>query len=104
MNEIFCHGRYHVQTIAVEMRMSHWINAPIVVRISDGAVMLDLSDDVWDLCQVNEAGDTLVLVMRKYSGRTNKIELGIFPELNRYSLQGEVKTQEELLLALQAYP
>jgi hypothetical protein len=46
--------------------MSHWINAPVVERVSDGAALLDLSEDVWDLCDVGEEGDSLVLVIRKY--------------------------------------
>ena len=100
----YCSGRYRVRTILTEMRMSHWINAPVVERVSDGITLLDLSEDVWDLCDVGEEGDTLVLVLRKYPGRTNGVEVRILPELDRYELGGSVRTGTELMLALRALP
>ena len=100
----YCSGRYRVRTIPAEMRMSHWIDAPVVERVSDGAVLLDLSEDVWDLCDVGEDGDTLVLVIRKYPGRTNGVEVRILPEPDRYEIGGKVRTQEELMSALRALP
>jgi hypothetical protein len=102
--QIYCNGRYRVRTIPVEMRMSHWINAPLVERASDGAVLLDLSEDVWDLAEVREDDDTLVLVMRKYPGRTNDIEVRLLPKPGQYELEGTVRTREELLSALRALP
>jgi hypothetical protein len=100
----YCGGQYRVRTVAAEMRMSHWINAPVVERVADGAMLLDLSEDVWDLCDVGEDGDTLVLVMRKYPGYTNGIEVRILPELDRYEIGGSVRTREELMSALRALP
>lgn len=106
MNEpqTYCSGRYRVRTVPAEMGMSHWINAPVVERVADGAILLDLSEDVWDLGDVSEEGDTLVLVMRKYPGRTNGIEVRILPEPDRYTIGGGVRTWEELMTALRALP
>lgn len=84
--------------------MSHWIAAPVVERVADGAALLDLSEDVWDLCEVGEAGDTLVLVMRKYPGNTSGVEVRILPEPDRFELTGRVITRAELLAALRAMP
>jgi hypothetical protein len=84
--------------------MSHWINAPVVERVGDGATLLDLSEDVWDLCDVGEDGDTLVLVLRKYPGRTNGVEVRILPEPDHYQIGGSVSTREGLMLALRALP
>jgi hypothetical protein len=100
----YCSGRYRVRTVPTEMRMSHWLNAPVVERVSDGAVLLDLSEDVWDLCDVREEGDTLVLVIRKYPGHTNGIEVRILPEPDRYQIGGKVRTREALMAALRALP
>jgi hypothetical protein len=86
------------------MRMSHWIDAPVVKRVDDGATLLDLSEDVWDLCDVKEDGDILVLVIRKYPGHTNGVEVRILPEPERYELGGRNKTREELMSALRALP
>ena len=93
-----------MRTVPAEMRMSHWINAPVVEHVSDGAVLLDLSEDVWDLCDVGEEGDTLVLVIRKYPGHTNGVEVRILPEPDRYQIGGKVRTWEELMSALRALP
>ena len=100
----YCNGRYRVRTILTEMRMSHWINAPVVEHASDGATLLDLSEDLWDLCEIGEDGDTLVLVIRKYPGRTNGVEVRILPEPGRYQLGGKVRTREELMSALRGLP
>jgi hypothetical protein len=93
-----------VRTVPTEMRMSHWINAPVVERVSDGVALLDLSEEVWDLSDVGEEGDTLVLVIRKYPGRTNGVEVRILSEPDRYEMEGKVRTREELLSALGALP
>ena len=100
----YCGGRYRVRTVPIEMRMSHWLNAPVVERAGDGVVLLDLSEEVWDLSDVAEEGDSLVLVLRKYPGRTNGVEVRILPEPDRYELEGRVRTREELLAALRALP
>lgn len=84
--------------------MSHWVAAPVVERVSDGAALLDLSEDVWDLSDVAEDGDTLVLVLRKYPGRTNGVEVRILPEPEQYEMGGKVRTREQLMAALRALP
>ena len=93
-----------MRTVPAEMRMSHWLNAPVVEHVSDGTARLDLSEDVWDLCDVGEEGDTLVLVIRKYPGHTNGVEVRILPEPDRYQLGGKARTLEELMSALRALP
>jgi hypothetical protein len=102
--QTYCSGRYRVRTVPAEMKMSHWINAPVVERVADGATLLDLSEDVWDLGDVGEEGDTLVLVMRKYPGRTSGVEVRILPEPDRYEIGGSVRTREGLMSALRALP
>src|SRR4029450_631216 len=102
--QTYCSGRYRVRTVPAEMKMSHWINAPIVERVGDGATLLDLSEDVWDLCAVDEVGDTLVLVMRKYPGRTKGLEVRILPEPDHYEIGGRMTTREGLMLELRALP
>jgi hypothetical protein len=100
----YCGGRYRVRTIQSEMKMSHWIDAPVVERVSDEAVVLDLSDDVWDLCRVDEEGEVLVLVMRKYPGLTQGVEVRILPEGDRYTIAGTTVTCDELLATLRSLP
>ena len=100
---IFCAGRYRVRTVSFEMRMSHWVDAPVVERIEDGATILDLSNDVWDVEGIEEDGDVLVLVMRKYPGLTKGVEVRILPEPDRFALAGEIVSRAELLAKLEAF-
>jgi hypothetical protein len=93
-----------VRTVPAEMKMSHWINAPIVERVGDETTLLDLSEDIWDLCAVDEDGDILVLIMRKYPGRTNQVEIRILAEPDRYEIAGRVRTREGLMAELRALP
>lgn len=100
----YCGGRYRVRTVDVEMRMSHWLRAPVVERASDGAPLLDLSGELMDLCAVSEAGGVLVLLLRKYPGRTNDVVVRLLPEPERFELTGRVHTAAELIAALRALP
>ena len=100
----FCGGRYRVTTAASEMKMSHWIDAPVVERLDLGTTVLDLSDDPWDLARVAEDGDDLVLVMTKYPGRTRGVEVRILAGVDRYAIGGRVVSQEELMATLRALP
>jgi len=100
---IFCAGRYRVKTVSFEMRMSHWVDAPVVERAEDGATILDLSQDVWDVEGIEEDGDVLVLVMRKYPGLTNGVKVRILPEPDRFALAGEIVSREALISKLKEF-
>lgn len=83
--------------------MSHWIDAPLVKRVEDGTTVLDLSSDIWDLQDVREEGDVLVLVMRKYSGLTNGVEVKILPERGRFEVDGRTLALWQLKWKLKSY-
>jgi hypothetical protein len=100
---IFCDGRYRVRTVSFEMRMSHWVEAPIVENAETGATILDLSQEIWDLQTLREEGSELVLVMRKYPGLTNDVEVRIFAEGDKFSVAGKNVNLKELMLQLNAY-
>lgn len=97
---IFCNGRYRVTTVSCEMKMSHWLDAPVITRVEDGAIILDLSQDIWDMEEVREEGDVLVLLMRKYPGLTNGVEVRIFPDDDSFSIAGQNITRQELIAEL----
>ena len=101
---IYCDGRYKVRTVSFEMRMSHWVDAPIVERVEDGATVLDLSGDLWDLWSIREDDDALVLMMRKYPGLTNDVEVRVLPENDSFSIMGKNVTLEELISELKKFP
>ena len=104
MDRTYCAGRYQVQTVASEMRMSHWIEAPVVTRVEDGTTVLDLSEEMWDLQETREEDDVLLLVMRKYPGITNDVEVRILPRQDAFSIKGRTVTRQQLMADLREFP
>ena len=100
VDALYCSGRYRVRTFTVEMRMSHWLDAPSVTRATDGGVVLELSEDIWDLQDVQEEGEILLLVLRKYPGRTNGVQVRVLSPSPAFSLNGKVVTGPELTVML----
>ena len=104
VNRAVCGGRYLLVTTPFEMRMSHWTDAPTVRSATSGAVVLDLSDSLWDLWSFREEDGDLVLVLRKYPGTTSGIELRVLAEEGAFRLGSETLTRDELLSALNTFP
>ncbi|MEO6285990.1 MAG: hypothetical protein ABIO93_21550 [Dyadobacter sp.] len=52
-----------------EMRMSHWIDQPSLIRVSDGACLFSINTDDWSAWEVRWLDEsTVTLVLRKYPG------------------------------------
>lgn len=100
-SQLFHRGRYRLETVAHEMRMSHWINAPIL-RDPQGHVLLDLSDNIWDLRAARETDTGLVLSLARYpDGATlYEVELQLF--VGKAVLQGNTYPLARLTDALNA--
>ncbi|MFC5408237.1 hypothetical protein ACFPMF_02875 [Larkinella bovis] len=62
-------GTYTVLFDVFEVRMSHWLEVPRVVRVADQQPLFDLQGDVWSTSQVTWLTDSqLELQLRKYPG------------------------------------
>jgi hypothetical protein len=72
-------GRWVVEFNTFEMRMSHWVQAPILKECATGNVLLDLSDLVWSADEVSwdDASRWVTLGMRRYPGNLPSVILGI---------------------------
>lgn len=101
--KIFCDGKYKIQICSYEMRMSHWVDGPLVVRCHDNRTILDCSDNLWHLDSTEEAGDELILSMRKYDGHRGGVEVRILHGGNEFSFQGERMTHARLLEKMEAF-
>ncbi|GAB3327540.1 hypothetical protein GCM10027299_28300 [Larkinella ripae] len=63
-------GTYQVVFDVFEVRMSHWVEVPRIIRVSDGAALFDLRGAVWSADRVQWLTDSEVeLSVRKYPGR-----------------------------------
>lgn len=91
---LFCNDRLRVEIFHSEMRMSHWIDAPRVLREADRTWLLDLADSVWHLVAAREDRDELVLSLQKYPDATVQHELRIRASDERCRFDGEPMTLE----------
>ncbi|RYG67145.1 hypothetical protein EON80_14160 [bacterium] len=62
-------GKYHFQIFMTEMRMSHWVERPRLVRVEGEVPLFDLSNSQWSLEGANWQGEEKVeLQLRRYPG------------------------------------
>lgn len=63
-------GQYKVSFSSYEIRMSHWIDQPFLIRVSDNVCLFTLNTDVWSAWKVNWLDESTVeLFVRKYPGQ-----------------------------------
>ncbi|MDL5594037.1 hypothetical protein QS468_15075 [Bacillus subtilis] len=72
-----CNGRLAIKVEPREMRMSHWLYAPLVVDQQRQQTLLDLSASQWDLISSEETADGIDLLLRKYPGDMPAVTLSI---------------------------
>jgi hypothetical protein len=63
---LYLNSEFEIQSSEHELRMSHWILSPKIIHKFTNTVLLDLSSTVWDLYNVNEKDDKLVITLRCY--------------------------------------
>jgi len=68
--DIFSPDRqYKVSFDSYEMRMSHWVDQPSLIRVRDNFCLFALDTDDWSAWEVSWLDDsTVALVLRKYPG------------------------------------
>ena len=98
---VHCEGRLAITVEPREMRMSHWLYAPRVVDVQRQRVLLDLSESLWDLLgTVDEAADSIGLVLRKYPGDRASVMLSVELDSGELKLGGQPVAPSQLLSAL----
>ncbi|MFB2652990.1 hypothetical protein [Shewanella seohaensis] len=85
--QFFLQGRFKLETIPHEIRMSHWVYAPRLTDTQSGQVLLDLVGQCWDCQSAIERDNTLCLTLDGYPDRANWLELAFFPEKERVQLK-----------------
>ena len=62
-------GQFKVSFSSYEVSMSHWIDQPYLIRVSDNVCLFSLNEADWSAWVVRWLNDSAVeLVMRKYPG------------------------------------
>lgn len=76
--EVSPRGAVRVEYEVFEMRMSHWVRTPRVIRVSDGATIVDLWGTTWDGgARFGDDERTVTLSLRCYPGDTEGFDVVI---------------------------
>ncbi|MFV0597070.1 hypothetical protein [Shewanella sp.] len=86
--QFFLQGRFKLETIPHEMRMSHWMYAPRLTDMQSGQVLLDLIGQCWDCQSAIERDNALCLTLNGYPDRANWLELVFSPVTELVKLSG----------------
>ncbi|UFH57544.1 hypothetical protein [Spirosoma sp. KNUC1025] len=73
IDDIFSPGHaYKITFSCYEVRMSHWIEQPHLIRVGDDATLFSLNGDAWSTFTVNWLDDqTVAMRVAKYPGRVS---------------------------------
>ncbi len=96
-----CNGRLAITVEPREMRMSHWLYAPLVVDQQRQQTLLDLSDSQWDLISTSEESDNgIKLLLRRYPGDKPAVSLSVNLDDGMLRLDGRCVDSSGLEAAL----
>ncbi|ERS10694.1 hypothetical protein Q668_03665 [Alcanivorax sp. PN-3] len=88
MSALFHNGRYRLDTVPREMRMSHWVHAPVLIDTETSEVLLDLGDSPWDLRGAKEEGRAILLTLAHYPDGNKEYELLLYPDAGTMAVGG----------------
>ncbi|HEU0129890.1 MAG TPA: hypothetical protein VFQ85_02735 [Mycobacteriales bacterium] len=99
-------GVVEVRFEAIEMRMSHWVQEPIVVRTRDGREVLSLSGTLWDA-----AGPTafprpgvVELTLRHYPDGAHEVVLVVDVETETFGIGRDAAADQPVARLRDALP
>lgn len=98
----FLDGAYRLETFPSEMRMSHWVYAPLLTETETGTAVLDLKDGLWDLRSAEESGAAIRLKMAYYPVGGTEYQIEIRPQAGVALVAGVSWLIEDLPEALAA--
>lgn len=63
-------GKYKVVFSSMEMRMSHWVDSPMIIEVATNTLLYTPSNNLWSADTVKWSDDSryVVMSMREYPG------------------------------------
>lgn len=86
----FQNGKLTLDINPSEMRMSHWVYAPVLINTETAEVLFDLSGKGWDFRSAEENGDDIILKLARYPDANNVFRLVLNISKDRASLNGNI--------------
>ncbi len=85
----FHKGKFKLETIPHEMRMSHWIYAPVLIDTESHTKVLDLIGNIWDLRSATESTDSITLMLARYPDGGKEYEVKLYPTKGEACINGK---------------
>jgi len=86
----FQNGKLTLDINPCEIRMSHWVYAPVLTHTEMAEVLFDLSGMCWDLQFADERGDEIILELAIYSDVAKVFTLVLNISKGQASLNGDI--------------
>lgn len=84
------------------MRMSHWIDAPVIFDTVSNTEILSLEGDVWHLLSAKETISSIMLVLARYPSINTEYELILNPIKDVATINGITTKIGSVLKTLKA--
>jgi hypothetical protein len=85
-DKFFLNGRYRLEIIPHEMRMSLWVDAPLITDTQTNTAILDLRDSIWSLRGTSATLDSITLTLARYPDGNKEYKLCVYPEIGEAKL------------------
>jgi len=88
----FQNGKLTLDINPCEIRMSHWVYAPVLTHTETAEVLFDLSGMCWDLQFADERSDEIILELALYPDVANVFILVLNISKGQASLNGDISS------------
>jgi hypothetical protein len=88
--QYFENGRFKLATNPHEMRMSHWVYAPVLTDTITEEVLFDLSGNIWDLQSASESSKEVILKLARYPDINKEFEIVLKLNKGQAKINGNI--------------
>ena len=100
--QYFQKGKFKLETIPHEMKMSHWVYAPVLIDVESNTKIIDLIGNIWDFRSATESGDSIAIILARYPDGDKEYELKLCPAKGEASINGKLTKISSVVKALDA--
>lgn len=100
--QYFHMGKFKLETIPHEMKMSHWVYAPVLINTESNVAVLDLTGNVWDFRSATESTDSITLLLARYPDGSKEYEIRLYPSKGEATINGKLTQIQAISEALDA--
>ncbi|WP_396586615.1 hypothetical protein [Bermanella sp. R86510] len=100
--QYFHKGKFKLETIPHEMRMSHWVYAPVLIDVETNTKVIDLIGNIWDFRSATESSESITIILARYPDGAKEYELKLYPAKGEASINGKLTKISSVVKVLDA--